>query len=350
MFENAASIPEFNPQTGADSRRINVSAWRTRKAMHDAVHPISDAHPMTQMLITGLDRAFMRFSDEGADSGLDALISHLNTMHQELPEEVWRTQVRGSCVAHPIFALLMEDPLSRYGFVQPRSYAGDPIFLDMILDQVPAPLGGVETSARGLRIFNFLTKLPLCTTVRERRQRLANRLDALCLAGETQEILMLNSGHLSEAKLSNALMSRRFSRCSAVEDDPQALAYLQKNYASLGVTALKASTLDVVAGTVELGTFDVIASASLLENLDSGTASTVLTALFRVLRPGGRMLLSNLDPINPETSYFEVYARWKPHYRSPKKLEELCQGLGSAAQININDSGLCNDLEIAKIA
>ena len=80
----------------------------------------------------------------------------------------------------------------------------------------------------------------------------------------------------------------------------------------------------------ELGGFDLVYSAGLYDYLNDETARTVTAAMFRSLRPGGRLLVANFAPELRDIGYMEAIMDWRLIYRDEAALATLASGIPSA--------------------
>lgn len=181
--------------------------------------------------------------------------------------------------------------------------------------------------------------------LRTRRLRLAQAIDATCERRDGRaRILCVGAAHLREAELSSALCHKRFQRFVALDNSPEHLQQVGRNYGWLGVDTLYASVAQLLAGTVELDEFDLVYSAGLVEQLDDSSAEQLCRQLFRHLAVDGHLLLANFQPGVPNIAYLEALLDWRPRYRDDQALLNLLLGVpyNSIASARVShDSGKC---------
>ena len=64
-------------------------------------------------------------------------------------------------------------------------------------------------------------------------------------------------------------------------------------------------------------------SAGLYDYLEPAVAKRLTKTMFEVLRPGGRLIVSNFLPQVADAGYMETYMGWELIYRTVEDLEEL---------------------------
>jgi SAM-dependent methyltransferase len=79
----------------------------------------------------------------------------------------------------------------------------------------------------------------------------------------------------------------------------------------------------------ELGTFDLVYSAGLYDYLNEDVAMTVTEAMFRSLRPGGRLLVANFAPELPDIGFMEAIMDWRLIYRDETAVATLADRIPS---------------------
>ncbi len=247
--------------------------------------------------------------------GMEELLPTLKARRLRSPRSEWREYVQ-FCLSHPLRALLHEDPFTRHAFLKPRGYAGDAALLDYIYghdEGWPLP---PSTSDLGRAIHEFTIRSPACEGVRARREFVAELLDDLAGQFRRMHVLSVASGHLREAHLSSAIKRHRFGRFVALDADPEALREVRRSYDRYRVECVVSSVRDLIQPTAPLGEFDLIYSTGLFDYLGQSTAQRLAEALFRQLRPRGRLVVANFLPGIPDLGYMESYMGWELIYRT----------------------------------
>jgi hypothetical protein len=100
---------------------------------------------------------------------------------------------------------------------------------------------------------------------------------------------------------------------------------VQKNFGARGVTACCASLKEFLQHRVYPGPFHGIYSVGLFDYLDDATAAKATAAMFRMVAPGGRLLIANLAPSLGDIAYMEAVMDWWMIYRSQSQLDALAK-------------------------
>lgn len=76
---------------------------------------------------------------------------------------------------------------------------------------------------------------------------------------------------------------------------------------------------------MDAGPFHGIYSVGLFDDLDEATAIKASAAMFRMLVPGGRLLIANLAPSLGDIAYMEAVMDWWMIYRSESQLADIAK-------------------------
>ncbi|MCX6608930.1 MAG: hypothetical protein NTV52_35795 [Acidobacteria bacterium] len=200
-------------------------------------------------------------------ASLDNLRAGLRRARAAAPSpDAWRADVDRHVRPHPILGVSHESPFVHRCFTKPRGYAGDAVMLDFIYRHPVNRSLAEHTTPRGRMLMQAGLTTPAPRAVRNRCRLLADELDALCVRKPNAEILSLACGHLREAEHSSALAEQRFGRFVALDQDPESIASVQRDYGALGIEAQPGSVKTLLArGLRDFGQFDFIYAAGLYD-------------------------------------------------------------------------------------
>ena len=299
-----------------------LSARNRLTAAQAVLAPGIAVGPLLDRVRAGLEGPVIQ---EIVDRQLDDLFAELAALRREGDAESWRSIV-AECRRHPLLALLHEDPFTRRAYAKPRGYAGDAVMLDSIYGHEelwPEP----EATPLGRAIFRYTTKAPASEGVRARRGFIAELLDRLAESVPQPHVLSIAAGHLREANLSSAVRRRRLGRLVALDADSESLREVAACYARYGVETWHADLRRLISGGVGLGRFDLVYSTGLFDYVHEATGRRLVTALFDMLSPGGRVVVANFLPEIRDIGYMEACMDWNLVYRSRHEMMELTRGV-----------------------
>jgi SAM-dependent methyltransferase len=251
-------------------------------------------------------------------SAMAQLFSGLLELRRQSEDDDWQAFARHAAIEHPVRAWLHTDPMARRSFEKPRGYAGDAVLLDYIYGlRVPDP-----HHDRARSIYDYAVTRPSADAVRERRLRIAEILDhtAARCPGDAR-VFSIACGHLREAEISGAMTRGEITRFDALDADPKSLEVVATRLQ--GVTVREGSFASLLRDKSVRDTYDFVYSAGLFDYLQQGTATKLLETMFAMLRPGGRLLLSNFLPSVVDAGYMETYMGWHLIYRDLDQLTAL---------------------------
>jgi hypothetical protein len=252
---------------------------------------------------------------------LDELFNALREKKLHTPHDEWRKFI-AVAQTHRVMSLLHRDPFTYRAFSKPRGYAGDAVMMDFIYGREeywPIP----PCDAIGEHIFNFTTQAPASEGVRSRRAHIAARIDRLAEDIRRPHIMAIASGHLREVNLSSAIRRRKTGRIVALDADAQSLAEVDRCYGRYGVETVTASFREMLGGGRRAGEFDFVYSTGLFDYLNQKSARRLVTGMFKMLRPGGTLLVANFLPNVRDIGYMETFMGWDLIYRSRSEMVDL---------------------------
>jgi hypothetical protein len=260
---------------------------------------------------------------QGADVPLtiDILSDGLWWMRNALPAERWRDLINVAR-AHPLIGLLHESPLLRRAFVKPRGLAGDAPLLDMVYGGL-APDDAQQASPLGLSIMDRDTNAPWAVAMRERRDFMAALIDHVAECVPMPYILAASCGHLSEGHFSRAIQRRGIGRFVALDADAETLAVVARDFGGMGIEPVNRNLTSLMDRTFPAASFDAIYAAGAYDNLPDRFARDLTRAMFDLLKPGGRLLISNIVQDSYDAGYLEAFGDWFMVYRNAAEVMEL---------------------------
>ncbi|HUG90109.1 MAG TPA: class I SAM-dependent methyltransferase [Planctomycetaceae bacterium] len=296
----------------------NSLSQRNRRSAADGIRPAAALQSLLDRVCDGLRGCTIQ---ELVDRHLDDLFIGLAALRRDGSPENWRDML-AECRRHPLLPLIHEDPLTRRAFTRPRGYAGDAVILDYIYGREelwPEP----DATPIGRAIFRYTTGAPAAEGVRARRGFMAELIDRLAESVPHPHVLSIASGHLREANLAAAVRRRRLGRLVALDADAESLREVASCYGPYGVETCHADFRKLLAGRSGLGRFDLVYSTGLFDYLHHAAGRRLVTAMFNLLSPGGRLVVANFLPDIRDIGYMEAFMDWNLVYRTRHEMIEL---------------------------
>ena len=258
------------------------------------------------------------------DATLETLRAHLDALRQGLSPEQW-SRVVAEARAHRLCTVLHEDPFSLRCYSRPRGYPGDGVALDYVLT---ARTSGPVATARVARIHRFMTHGGFARALRFRREYFARMIDEAASAWPTPvRVFAAGAGHMRELGLARAIKTGRIDLCVAYDHDDQNLEAVRREFPDGPVRAHQGSLRQLVEGLDDFGDMHLVYCSGLLETLPQASAQGLVKTLFRMLRPGGRLVLSNFLPALPDAALLEIYFDWRMTLRTQGEIFALAAPL-----------------------
>jgi SAM-dependent methyltransferase len=268
-----------------------------------------------RMLLDRMSRQLRALDLSYLNAGEDAL----DQLRRDVGPAEWARLIDQVIVPHPVRAQLQEEPFTRRAFEKPRGYAGDAVMLDFVYR---AP-HSVTSTPLGAALHQCAVRRPAPQSLLERRAILADAIDAVAARREAPRVLSIACGHLREAQVSDAVQAKAIAEFVALDQDAESLAVVENEQQAFNVRVKRASVGRFIKAGNELGTFDLVYSAGLYDYLNEDIAMTVTEAMFRSLRPGGRLIVANFAPTLRDIGYMEAIMDWRLIYRDEAAVARL---------------------------
>ena len=277
---------------------------------------------MSDKLNQRLDRVQQMIVGGQTMDAMDDLFTYTNAQRSALREPDWFSMIE-QARSHPVFGIVLEDPITHRCFRKPRGYPGDAGLLDLIYGWQET-LGVVsETAGYGRSIYDYTYHSATAGSVRWRCRQLSDLIDEAANRCADPRILSLAAGHLREGNLSVALRSGGVRELVALDQDEESLAEIRRSCSSIPVNTVQMTIRPLLTGRHSLGSFDLVYAAGLFDYLDDRIASRLTAQLFEILNPGGRLCLFNFVPSIPAAGYMEMFMDWNLVYRDADAIRHL---------------------------
>lgn len=238
------------------------------------------------------------------------LMSRLNETRSKVHPDIWHALIP-VVHGHPIMAYFLEDPLTRWSFEKPRGYSGDAQLLDYIYCNPHVAQDVMNSSELGKALYSHTQNVPSCVAARERRDLLTRYVDEIAdKRGAETEVLAIAAGHLREANSSAALRDGRLKRWVALDQDPQSVGLISRDFGGSAVQAIDGSVRTMLTRSARLGEFDFIYASGLYDYLADNVAIKLTRTCLRMLKPNGTFLFANYAEGNPDAGYRETFMDW----------------------------------------
>ncbi|MER8443877.1 class I SAM-dependent methyltransferase [Mesorhizobium sp. M1066] len=238
------------------------------------------------------------------------LLSFLNGLHSKVHPDVWHALIPVA-QSHPILKYFLEDPLTHWSFTKPRGYSGDAQLLDYIYCDPHVAESVANASEIGKALYSHTQNVPSCVAARERRDLLTRYVDEIAVKnGPQTEVLAIAAGHLREANRSVALTEGRLKRWVALDQDPQSVGLIARDFQGTAVEAIDGSVRTVLTRGHKLGKFDFIYASGLYDYLAHNVAVKLTKTCLQMLKPNGTFLFANYAEGTPDAGYRETFMDW----------------------------------------
>lgn len=221
-------------------------------------------------------------------------------------------------------------------YSKPRGYAGDYLTIEKIYQNQPQGAGRI-----GALVDRLFLELPAAVAVRNRRPLLAEEILATVQRkaekGELPaRVMSLACGPAREiADVFTMLGSQPAERqklvATLLDIDLQALAFVADWRDKVGLKSrihlLNHNLISLALGraTLQVPPQDLVYSIGLIDYFDDKMVVKLLDFIYKVLAPGGRVILGNFHPKNPSRAIMDYLLEWRLIHRTEADLDRLFQ-------------------------
>ncbi|CAH2402940.1 class I SAM-dependent methyltransferase [Mesorhizobium ventifaucium] len=236
--------------------------------------------------------------------------SYLSATRSKVHPDVWQALIP-LVQNHPVLEYFLEDPLTRWSHNKPRGYSGDAQLLDYIYCDPNVADSVANASETGKALYSHTKDVPSSIAARERRDLLTRYVDEIATRnGPQAEVLAIAAGHLREANRSAALREGRLKRWVALDQDPQSVGLITRDFQGTAVEAIDGSVRTMLTRGHKLGKFDFIYASGLYDYLAHNVAVKLTKTCLQMLKPNGTFLFANYAEGNPDAGYWETFMDW----------------------------------------
>lgn len=214
-------------------------------------------------------------------------------------------------------------------YSKPRGYAGDFLTIDIMYQNKPEGTGRL-----GPLLDRCFQELPAANAVRNRRGLLAEYIQETLreTEGQTAQVTSLACGPAAEIfDAFETLGDSSRLHATLIDIDLQALAFVSDKANRLGLTPrmdlVNGNLVYLATGRQQLKTKpqDLVYSIGLIDYFNDKFVILLLNYIYKLLRPGGKVLLGNFHPKNPTRAMMDYILDWKLIHRNEEDMNRLFQ-------------------------
>jgi CRP-like cAMP-binding protein/SAM-dependent methyltransferase len=213
-------------------------------------------------------------------------------------------------------------------YSKPRGYAGDFLTIEMIYQNQP---GGSQRLGP-LLDYCFLQSSS-AKAVRNRRGLLTEEIGRTCAetSGDIVRITTLACGPAEELfdLLEDEQNAKRI-RATLIDIDTEALAFVRKKASEKKLTEqlrlVEGNLVYLATGRHKLADLppqDLVYSIGLIDYFNDKWVVKLIDYVHSLLRPGGRLILGNFHPANPDKAFMDYVLNWRLIHRTEEDMHRL---------------------------
>ena len=323
-------ILAFNPTPRTE---LDLAVANFKKLLVDADRQaLKNNNVVPQRLVNDVENAF-----RNCNAKLNSIESELNKGNDEL----------GARIKSDLLPYLLLTTTAERWYSKPRGYAGDFLSIHQIYQNRPEGRGRI-----GSMLDQCFLNLPAAIAVRNRRPLLAEEINEVVAAkgDDGARVTSLACGPAAELfDVYETLADRTKLTSTLIDIDLQALAFVaeQRDKARLQqqMRLLNANLINVVKGRekINLCDQDLIYSIGLIDYFSDKFVIRLLDYIHNALVPGGKVILGNFHPRNPDKAMMDHVLDWRLIHRSEDDMNRLFRSSAFAREctkVRFEDQGI----------
>lgn len=289
----------------------------------DGDDDVSNLKEIAHSMAVVLDQALAEFKS-GSPAGqiVHKLAAELHVIRKTSTVAIWKALIPVA-QKHPLSEYLLQDPFTRWSFSKPRGYSGDAGLLDIIYQNQAAAEFIESSTDLGKEIFAYTIEAPSSVAARERREILAQTVDAVGNRIENAEVLSIACGHLRESELSETLKSGRLKRWVALDQDPVSVAIVNEANKGTAVQGVEGNVAELMRRNHSLGEFDLVYASGLYDYLPRAVAVRLTQRLLELVKDDGEFFFANFSDEIITDGYMETFMDWPLILRNEHDLVDI---------------------------
>lgn len=243
---------------------------------------------------------------------------------EEAPLSREHRDALGSLVRRELHPYLLLTRIVARIYTKPRGYAGDFLTIRWMYEN---EVGGI--GATGKLIDTAFLERPAAKAVRNRRGLMAGQIQ-WALEGNGR-MTSLACGPAEELFDVLSATSARNVKATCLDIDEEALELVRERRDKRGLgsklSLVQANLIRVATGraTIDLAPQDLIYSIGLIDYFQDRIVVSLLDWIHDHLAPGGRVVLGNFHPRNPDRALMDHVLDWRLIHRDEEDLNRLFQ-------------------------
>jgi hypothetical protein len=242
-----------------------------------------------------------------------------------LTDDVWLTLVP-RIQNHSIREFFFQDPITKWSWDKPRGYSGDAHLLDLIYKHPSIADDVAQATSIGKQLYEYSSATHAGTATVDRIGILARYVDMTAeRVGSGAEVMSIAAGHLREVEQSVAYREGNLKRWVALDQDPESMALVAKNYPTGAVEAINGSVRDILGRRIDPGLYDHVYSSGLYDYLNDRVAIALTQRAVEFLKPGGTFLFANFGNEIREDGWMQTFMNWILVLRTEEDMKAIME-------------------------
>jgi extracellular factor (EF) 3-hydroxypalmitic acid methyl ester biosynthesis protein len=270
------------------------------------------------------------FRDITVDAVEDFMVL-IEEQREDLRTGDWKTYISKNKAINQWRFFLSHDPYTRWGLIKPRGYAGDATLMDFAYKH-PSIESHIENAgAIGQAIYNHTSAAKQSKSARDRVKFIADQIATICRNHRDISICSIAAGHGREVELLSQSERANIRELLAIDSDIASLNQINEAFGG-GARCVPKNAFRV--RLKDYGSYDLVYSLGLFDYLEERYAISLIDKMWCGVKPGGRLLIANLNMNAANLGYCEAIMDWWMIQRNDEELMRLGENLQDSGDID----------------
>jgi SAM-dependent methyltransferase len=267
-------------------------------------------------------------------------MDYLESLRQSLNFSDWQRYVKTDNTCRRWRYFLSSDPYTRWGLIKPKGYAGDATLMDFAYGH-PSVCEDISSSGpMGMAVYSLTKSAKQSESARQRIGLIADTMERLVETRGFISVTSFASGHGRELELLEQSTRLKIKRFTAIDQDLLSLKELRDSSQNLIDNIQTVCENIMRCKPTAMESADLCYSLGLFDYLKTAQAEKVLKKMWRVVAPGGKLLVANLALNAANLGYCEAIMDWWMLARSEEEMIALGNSLMDTKEVE--------DMNVAK--
>ena len=269
---------------------------------------------------------------------LPRFMQFIGQLRETLPTELWKEVLLSWSQIQDWRYFLCQDPYTRWGYMKPRGFQGDARLMDFASRHPSVRSDLNRAGTLGRKLYEVTTASPLYTALYVKARQFAKHLNEFAEKTAAHpgklKIASFGCGHGRELEHLDLETLRSIEWFHAIDTDSCALEKIKKYGECFTLETIQEDVLHFQPQ--DSVNYDFAYATGALDHLSLRESEFLFRRMLESVRPGGEILIANMDAAIENLAYAEAVMDWWPHTKTGGDMQRIAGGLEGGLAQNVH--------------